>query len=107
MNWDKLAEALYWRMRLRPIPKRFLGNEHLEPEDDVWIVQGVEKGKAVELSNSRTGHVAHIGNDHIHHYVSDPASETDGLKHGFLELTVQITLRGSSLEIEPLSRRTA
>ena len=71
-------------MRLRPIPKRFRGGELLDSEDDVWIVQRVEKGKVVELSNIRTGHIARVGNDHIHHFVSDPESETDGLRHGFL-----------------------
>ena len=34
-------------------------------------------------------------------YVTDPKREFDGLRHGFLELKVQVFLRGPELVIEP------
>lgn len=101
MNWKKLSECVGWRMRLRPIPLRFNQLEALPIEDDIWIVQRVEKQKTVELSNVRTGHLARLGNDHIHHYTSDTISETDGLNHGFLELNIQLIINGVNLKIEP------
>ena len=102
MNWKKLSECVGWRMRLRPIPLRLDGLEALLKKDDIWIVLRVEKQKSVELSNIRTGHIARLGNDHIHHYTSDTMSETNGLNHGFLELNIQLIIRGLNLEFEPL-----
>jgi len=37
----------------------------------------------------------------ISDYVTDPKREFDGLRHGFLELKVQVFLRGPELAIEP------
>jgi len=100
MNKDKLKKSLYHRVRIRPIAKRNDGNKQFEIIDDVWIILSVEE--TVNLSNIRTGHVAILGLDHIHHYVSDPKEEYDGLKHGFLELNVQVILfRDNKLEIVP------
>ena len=72
--------------------------------DDIWIVQSVSDGGVVELSNIRTGHVAKLGSDHIHHYDSDPMSENDGLKHGFFVLSVQLHFIDGELNVEPILR---
>jgi hypothetical protein len=42
-----------------------------------------------------------LGYTQINDYVADPKREFDGLRHGFLELKVQIFLRGPDLVIEP------
>jgi hypothetical protein len=104
LNWDKLEGLLYWRVRIRPVAQRFDGDTQLVAEDDVWIVKRVQKKVVVELENVRTGHIAKLGNDYIHHFVSDPPSETDGAKHAILDLDVQIVLRGQALQIEPIRR---
>jgi hypothetical protein len=63
-------------------------------------VQEVEDTN-VRIRNIRTDHVAVLGFPQIREYVSDPKREFDGLRHGFLELKVQLFLRGPELVIEP------
>ena len=69
--------------------------------DDDWIVQEVEDPKGVRIRNIRTDHVVLLGFDQIRDYTPDPRREYDGLRHGFLELRVQLFLRGPDLVIEP------
>ncbi len=69
--------------------------------DDDWLVQEVEDKKCVRIRNIRTDQVALLDFNHIRDYVPDPKREYDGLRHGFLELRVQIFLRGPELVIEP------
>lgn len=101
MNKDKLRKLSNFRVRLRPIAKRFDGNTQLDICDDDWIITKVEDSGPV-ISNIRTGHTAILGFDHIHHYASDPVRDFDGLKHGFLILTVQVNIGGPHFWIEPL-----
>ena len=68
--------------------------------DDDWLLQEVEDN-GVRIRNIRTDHVAVLGFDQIRDYVTDPKREFDGLRHGFLELRVQLFLRGPELAIEP------
>ena len=102
MKKQKLRQCLFTRVRLRPAARSIPTRHPLHPNDDTWIVTAVRQGGVVELSNIVTGHVAQLGADHIHHFDSDPMSETDGLKHGFLTLTVQVHMRGCNLSVEPL-----
>ena len=104
MNKQKLKQNLHCRIRLKPLPKRTWKGQVQEQKDDIWIVQRVQDNGVVELSNIRTGHVAKLGSDHIHHYDSDPMSENDGLKHGFFILSVQLHFIDGELEIEPILR---
>ena len=69
--------------------------------DDDWLVQEVEDKKGATIRNIRTDHIAVLSFDQIREYVSDPRREYDGLRHGFLELKVQVFLRGPDLVIEP------
>ena len=69
--------------------------------DDDWLVQEIEDKKRVRIRNIRTDQVALLDFNHIRDYVPDPKREYDGLRHGFLELRVQIFLRGPELVIEP------
>ncbi len=69
--------------------------------DDDWIVQEIESKKGATIRNIRTDHVAVLEFDQIRDYVADPKREYDGLRHGFLELKVQLFLRGANLVIEP------
>jgi hypothetical protein len=69
--------------------------------DDDWLVQEIEDKKGARIRNIRTDHVALLGFDQIREYVADPKREYDGLRHGFLELKVQLFLRGPDLVIEP------
>ena len=68
--------------------------------DDDWLLQEVED-EEVRIRNIRTDHVAVLGFSQISNYVADPKREFDGLRHGFLELRVQVFLRGPELVIEP------
>ena len=69
--------------------------------DDDWLVQEIEENKGARIRNIRTDHVAVLAFDQIRDYVADPKREYDGLRHGFLELKVQLFLRGPDLVIEP------
>jgi len=69
--------------------------------DDDWLVQEIEDKKGARIRNIRTDHVALLAFDQIRDYVADPKREYDGLRHGFLELKVQLFLRGPDLVIEP------
>jgi hypothetical protein len=96
----KLAKCIHHRVRLRPPARRFRGVTELRIMDDDWLLQEVED-QQVRLRNIRTDHVAVLGFNQISAYVTDPKREFDGLRHGFLELKVQVFLRGSDLVIEP------
>jgi hypothetical protein len=96
----KLAKCIHHRVRLRPPARRFRGVTELRIMDDDWLLQEVED-KEVRIRNIRTDHVAVLGFNQINEYVADPKREFDGLRHGFLELRVQVFLRGPELVIEP------
>jgi hypothetical protein len=109
MNQAKLAKCLHHRVRLRPPARRFRGATELRIMDDDWLVQEIEDKKGARIRNIRTDHVAVLAFDQIRDYVADPRREYDGLRHGFLELKVQLFLRGPDLVIEPrpATRRSA
>ncbi len=96
----KLAKCIHHRVRLRPPARRFRGVTELRIMDDDWLVQEVED-QQVRIRNIRTDHVAVLDFKQIGDYVTDPKREFDGLRHGFLELKVQVFLRGPELVIEP------
>jgi hypothetical protein len=101
VNTSKLEKCLHHRVRLRPPARRFRGTTELRIMDDDWLVQEVEAKKGVRIRNIRTDHVALLGLDQVRDYTPDPRREFDGLRHGFLELKVQLFLRGPDLVIEP------
>jgi len=96
----KLAKCIHHRVRLRPPARRFRGVTELRIMDDDWLVQEVEEAQ-LRIRNIRTDHVALLDFKQISDYVTDPKREFDGLRHGFLELKVQVFLRGPELVIEP------
>lgn len=102
MNKDQLIKNVGILVRLRPISRSRgpLGDD-LAGMDDEWLIQKVEE-QGVSLSNIRTGHLALLGFDHIHSYISNPMDNAGGRKHGFLQLRVRMCLHGKQLEIELL-----
>lgn len=101
MTPGKLEKCFHHRVRLRPPARRFRGVTELRIMDDDWLVQEVEGKLGVRIRNIRTDHVALLGFDQIRAYTPDPKREYDGLRHGFLDLKVQVFLRGPELVIEP------
>jgi hypothetical protein len=101
LNQAKLEKCFHHRVRLRPPARRFRGVTELRIMDDDWLVQEVEDKKCVRIRNIRTDQVALLDFKHIRDYIPDPKREYDGLHHGFLELRVQIFLRGPEVVIEP------
>jgi hypothetical protein len=104
VNKAKLAENLYSRLRLRPIAwRRTVEGTWLAPIDDDWILTEVTE-RGLRIQNIRTHHAPLVGFDHVHHYASDPARDWDGLKHGFLDLDMQLTLSGCNVFTNPVRR---
>jgi hypothetical protein len=101
MKKDQVKNLLGYRVRLRPIAKRPGDAQDLPQVDDDWTIDEVGKDRVV-LSNIRTHHVATLGLDHVHNYLSDPARRSGEINYGFFQLRVQILLLPDSLKIEPL-----
>jgi hypothetical protein len=103
MNKQKLAHNLYARVRLWPTARRrTVDGIELPRIDDDWIVMRVGQDGVVELHNIRTDHVAKLGTDRIHHFDHEPHRERAGLRHGCLELRVQLVLCGPRIHYLPL-----
>jgi len=104
MNWDQMKKNLHARVQLRPTPHRL--DEYgikLPPSDDDWLIQEVS-GEGVRIKNLRTDHTTTLGKDHIYDYVSNPDRSQGGVKHGFLTLKVQVSLKANNLSITPTAR---
>lgn len=72
--------------------------------DDSWLIDAVTDNE-VRISNPRTGHFTNLGNDHIHHYTTNPdETRRTGIPHGFLTLVIQVFLQGPRLTITPSAR---
>ena len=104
MTPSKLSKCFLHRVRLRPPARRFRGLTELRIMDDDWLVQEVEDKLGVRIRNTRTDQVAVLGFNQIRDYTPDPKREFDGLRHGFLELNVQVFVRGPDVVIEPQPR---
>lgn len=103
MNKSQLHRCLSYRVRLRPIARRFIGERELKAMDDDWLVANVGASiRGVEIHNHRTGHVVRLPYDQIHHFSEDIARDWNGLLHGFFELRGQLTLSGPKAWLEPL-----
>ncbi len=104
MNKEQLNKSLHYRMRLRPIARRFDGKVELEKIDDDWIVIKTVSGRGIQIKNIRTDHAITLAYDHIRTFMSDTSRPNDGLKYGFLELTIQVSISGYRIDIEPIRR---
>ena len=104
MNLDLLKKNVSQRVQLLPVAYRLDENgRELEPMDDDWIFGDVSND-TLRISNVRTGHVATLGKDHVHHFTTNPHRSEQGVKHGFLTLNVQIFLQGDNLWVRPNAR---
>lgn len=101
MNKSQLTKIEGYRVRLRPPAVRADELGPLPPIDDDWVVVDVSE-TTIKLSNTRTSHTAILGLDHIQSYTSDPQRDIGTLKHGFLRLHVQLTLKGQDVLTEVL-----
>ena len=103
MNKIRLQLSRYFRIRLRPIARRYLVERELKSIDDDWIVTDVSSTlRGIEIRNIRTDHVVKLPHDQIHHFSEDVARDRNGLSYGFFELRAQLTLSGSQAKLEPL-----
>lgn len=55
----------------------------------------------VTIRNPRTHHRPILAFDQIREFMTDPLRDSDGLKHGFLHLKVQLILTGQAVRAEP------
>lgn len=100
MNKNMIQRCLHYRIRIRPIPRRFSEGVEQDVVDYVWLVENVSQDGVVKISNPN-GHFAMLGSDHIREFTTDPQSETDGLKHGFFTLKGHMYFENGHLCVEP------
>ncbi len=100
MNKDQLKKTKYYYVRLRPIAQRANENGPLPEIDDDWLIQDVTD-KGVTLLNPRTRHEQLIPFDNIREFMSDAGRDNGTMKHGFLRLKSQLTLKGRDVLMEP------
>ena len=101
MNWDQMKKNLHARVQLIPTAHRL--DEHgrkLPAIDDDWLLEEVT-ADGVRIKNVRTHHTTTLGKDHIYDWRSNPDRSQIGVKHGFLVLKVQISLKPKGLSITP------
>jgi hypothetical protein len=99
MNKSQLKKSQWYRVRLQPVPLLADGTG----ADDEWIIELVDE-RGVTVRNPRTDYRHLLGYDHIREFTTNGAQETDGLKHGFLQLKVQLVLTRDGVRVEMLSK---
>lgn len=105
MNKEMLAKCEGHVVRIRPMARRFSGQDELDTIDDDWMIRRVDLSrKTVEIINLRSEYCPILGLDHVHSYTSDPMSDRGEQKHGFLQLNVQVFMTDRGPKIEPLPR---
>lgn len=98
MNKQKLRESLYYHVRLWPISARKVPHGPWLPQiDDDWFVRSVDTRGIVEIGNPRTGHIAILGSDRIHHFEHEPHRDIGGSKYGLYVLQSQLVLCGNNV----------
>jgi hypothetical protein len=105
MKKDQIKKNLYYRVKLRPITKRFNNDTEIERFDDDWVIESI-LDEGVRIKNTRSDYTTILGYDHIHSYMSDPNRNYDELKHGVLVLNVQLCIDISRRKVsfEPTER---
>ena len=104
MKKDQLKKLLCHRVCLSPPALRSNAAGTLAPFNDDWSIQEIT-GDHIKLRNPITHHEPLLGLDQIRSYTSDPHRNTDGFKHGFLSLHVQLTIQDREVLIDLLARR--
>lgn len=104
MNLRELKKNSGVRVQLQPTAIRLDENGlELPTIDDDWTIVAVGEN-TINLSNIRSSHIATLGNDHVHHYTTNPGRSQSEMKFGFLTLHVQIYLQRENLWIRPTLR---
>ncbi|HUN99015.1 MAG TPA: hypothetical protein VMU69_22640 [Bradyrhizobium sp.] len=100
MNFEHLKKDVGYRVKLVP-PAYHLdaAGELLPVQDEDWIIM-VVTNDYVEI-NTASGHFYRLGKDHVRSFTTDPHRSTDGLNHGFLQLHVQLYMRGADVTAVP------
>ena len=100
VNKSQLKKSQWYRVRLRPVPLSGDGGTVWQEADDDWLIQSVDDS-GVTLKNTRTYYQPTLGYDQIREFMTDPARDMDGNKHGFLHLKVQLSLTDQGVRVEP------
>jgi len=100
MNWEQLKKNVGYRVKL--VPKAYHLDSAGDPLaflDEDWIVMSVTNDYA-EVS-APSGHFYRLGKDHIYSFATDHQRAGDGLRHGFLQLKVQLYIQGTDVTATP------
>lgn len=104
MNLEQLKKDVGCRVQLVPVACRLGENKRELPRiDDDWIILEVTDA-AVQIRNAVTSHTIPLGKDHVHHFTTNPARSSGGVRYGFLSLNVQVFLQGNECWVAPNTR---
>ena len=100
MNLEHLKKNVGYRVKLVP-PAYHLDavGEPLPVQDEDWIIMAVTDDY-VEI-NTASGDFYRLGKDHVRSFTTDPHRSTDGVVHAFLQLHVQLYIRGPEVSAVP------
>jgi hypothetical protein len=97
MNKAGLKKSIGYRVQIRPPALDSQGRS----VDADWIIQDVTD-EYLSLQMTGYGYLAKLGLDHVYSFLSNPQRDTDQIRFGFLQLLVQITVRGTDVHIDPI-----
>lgn len=100
MNLEALKKDVGYRVKLVP-PAYHLdaAGEPLPIEDEDWTVMAVTNDYIA--INTASGHFYRLGKDHVRSLTTDPHRSTKELRHAFLQLHVQLYIRGIDVTAVP------
>jgi hypothetical protein len=100
MNLEQLKKDIGYRVKLVP-PAYHLdaAGEPIPFQDEDWIIMAVTN-EYVEI-NTAPGHFYRLGKDHVRSFTTDSHRAADGLNHAFLQLHVQLYIRGTDVTAIP------
>lgn len=103
MNLEHLKKNVGYQVKLAP-PAYHLdeAGEPLPFQDEDWTIMAVTN-EYIEISTV-LGHFYRLGKDHIRSFATDPHRSIDGLSHGFLQLHMQLYIRGKEVTATPNSQ---
>jgi hypothetical protein len=103
VNWGKFkSDGIGMSVELEP-PASFVGldGRDLTNMGVDWVVRMFPRADVVTIQHVETSAIAELGKDHIYDFRTNPMRSTQGERHGFLVLKVQVFVEGETVRLRP------